>query len=110
MLLLLSPIPGMISASWIWCKLTGEVFAYPFLQWWSATQWWSANWWCKVCLVAGAAPSALAICVLTFVAGILWMTKKPASTGPAVYGRTEFATEQQMNAGKISSSGNPFNA
>lgn len=81
-------------ASGIWCVGTWQIdrFNPPFLQWWWVLPWWRVNWWVSFWFVFSAAvPSGLAL-----IGVYQWVRRH---RDQPLYGKTEWATPNEMDHG-----------
>ena len=92
------------AASAIYCAGTGKLglFRFPFAQWAAAAPWWRLNgtmmlW---VCTAAVIPTLLLIVCGLGLV--------RLRTVRAEVYGKTTWASRQQMKGGGVSTSGRPF--
>ena len=94
----------LAAASAIYCAGTGKLalFRFPFVQWAEAVPWWRLNGTMTLWVsVAAVIPSLL---LLVCGAGLVRVRKARTE----VYGKTSWASRQQMKAGGISASQRPF--
>jgi hypothetical protein len=94
----------LAAASAIYCAGTGKLvlFRFPFVQWAEAAPWWRLNGTMTLWVsVAAVIPSLL---LLVCGAGLVRVRKARTE----VYGKTSWASRQQMKAGGNSASQRPF--
>jgi hypothetical protein len=87
----------IVGASDIYCNGIGrpDLFVFPWDQWLQVLPYWRANWWVTFWVVVSAAmPTAI-----FGLSRFLWL-KRRQSGGP-VYGKTQWATPQEMASSNI---------
>ena len=71
--------------------------------WWKRLDWWNANWWCDVLIVGSAVTPTIIVALLLVAAAALTLRSRRQQ---AVYGKSGWASREQMDKGGISTSRN----
>jgi hypothetical protein len=102
------PCGWLASASAIYCAGSGKMalFRFPFAQWAVAAPWWRYSWDVTLWVGLGAAVPTAVLLLCGFGMGRHWWLNRKSAR--PVYGKTEWATRQQMDKGGIVSRDRPF--
>jgi hypothetical protein len=87
-------------ATAVYCEMAGKMgfFRFPYHQWLIAVPYYAANWYMALCVVISAAVPTAAVGLVAFAA-IKMRRRKSAKP---VYGKTAWATRDEMASGNIS--------
>jgi hypothetical protein len=96
-----------VVASALLCKMANRmaVFVFPWDQWWEyAFSWFGANWFATACVIISGVVATVPALAIGALVVLVWWRRPTAS----LYGKTAWATRDQMSAAAISTDRRAF--